>query len=219
MNRRFSIVIPTMFKCPDITNELLGNLYDDPAVSEVIIINNTEDSNNVTKININKKLQVQSQSKNLYVNPSWNLGVSVAKEHYVGILNDDIIIAEGLFSGLSNVPIENLGVIGASHGSLMGLDKPERFMSKEFHIKGMPERTWGFGVFMVLHKNHYPTIPEDMKIWCGDDYIYHQNRVAGRQNCILICPIQTKMSTTSDNPVFDEIKNNDVELYNSKYKV
>ena len=56
MNRKFSIVIPTMFKCPDITNELLGNLYDDPAVSEVIIINNTEDSNNVTKININKKL-------------------------------------------------------------------------------------------------------------------------------------------------------------------
>ena len=54
-----------------------------------------------------------------YVNPSWNLGVSVAKEPYVGILNDDIIIAEGLFSGLSNVPIENLGVIELRRGRII----------------------------------------------------------------------------------------------------
>jgi GT2 family glycosyltransferase len=208
-----------MFKCPDITNELLANLYEDPAVSEVILINNTEEHNNVTKINVNGKLQIHSKNKNLYVNPSWNLGVSVAKESYLGILNDDIIIAEGLFSGLSKVAIENLGVIGASHGSIMGLDKPERFLATEFHIVGMPERTWGFGVFMVIYKNHYSQIPEDMKIWCGDDYIYHQNRIAGRQNCVLMCPIKTKMSMTSNNSVFEEIKNNDIEVYNSKYKV
>jgi hypothetical protein len=72
---------------------------------------------------------------------------------------------------------------------------------------------------MAMHKNNYIKIPEDMLVWCGDDYLYHQNRILGRQNYTLVCPIQTKMSTTSDDPIFDEIKNKDLELYNLKYKV
>jgi hypothetical protein len=219
MERSFSVIIPTMFKRPDITNELLCNLYDDPAVSEVIIINNTEDPNNVTNINISKKLNVHSLGRNIYVNPAWNLGVSKSKSDFISLVNDDITIAEGMFTGLSKVPIETLGVIGVSHGSIVHSETPKRFISNDFMIRGMPERTWGFGVFMTMYKKNYAAIPEDLLVWCGDDYIYHKNRVLGKQNCVLVCPIETTMSSTSNDSSFDEIKDRDVKIYNSKYKV
>lgn len=219
MERRFSVIIPTMFKRPDITNELLSNLYEDPAVSEVLVINNTEDPNNVTNINISKKLSIHSLGKNIYVNPAWNLGVSKSKEDYIALVNDDVTIAEGLFTGISKVPLENLGILGASHGSISQSETPKRFLAKEFMIRGISERTWAFGVFMAMYKRNYPPIPEDLLVWCGDDYIYHQNRILGRQNCILMCPIETTMSSTSNDPIFDKIKENDVETYNNKYKI
>lgn len=215
----FSVIIPTMFRCPDITNELLLNLYEDHAVSEVIMIDNTEDPSNVNKIIIHDKLRVHSQGKNIYVNPAWNLGVSIAKEDQIALLNDDITIPNNLFSILAQADYTSLGVVGAFHPMIRQVEQPKRFGLEQLQLAPIPERMWGYGIFMMMHKNHYIEIPEDMLVWCGDDYLYHQNRVLGRQNYALMCPIQTKMSTTSDDPIFDEIKNRDLEVYNLKYKV
>jgi GT2 family glycosyltransferase len=219
MEKKFSVIIPTMFRCIDITNELLANLYEDPFVSEVILIDNTENDSNVSKILFNDKLQIHSQNKNIYVNPAWNLGVSIAKEDYIAIINDDVTVPEHIFTGLSQANMETMGVIGACHPSIQQVESPKRFIINDFNLVDIPERTWGFGIFMVMYKNHYVTIPEEMKVWCGDDYLYHQNRIAGRLNYLMTFPIQTKMSATSDDPAFDEIKNKDVEIYNTKYKV
>lgn len=214
----FSVIIPTMFKCINITNELLANLYQDPFVSEVILIDNTENYNDTVKLLYNDKLKIKPQSKNIYVNPAWNLGVSIAKEDYIAIINDDITIPENVFTGLSQASIENLGVIGANYLTIQEVQIPKRFVINEFNLVEVYQRTWGFGIFMVMYKNHYENIPEELKIWCGDDYIYQQNRLSGRYNYITTFPIQTKMSTTSDNPIFDELKNKDLEIYNLKYK-
>jgi hypothetical protein len=208
-----------MFRCVDITNKLLANLYADPQVSEVILIDNSEDVENINKIIIDQKLQIHSQNKNIFVNPAWNLGVSIAKEDNLAILNDDITIPEGIFTGLAQIDLKKEGILGACFATIQTVDKPERFTVKEINIVSILERTWAFGVFMVMHKDHYVTIPEDMQVWCGDDYLYHQNRILGRNNSLMVFPIQTRMSTTSDDPVFDEIKNRDVEVYNSKYKI
>jgi glycosyltransferase involved in cell wall biosynthesis len=215
----FSVIIPTMFRCTDITNNLLASLYEDSAVSEVIIIDNREDYNTDIKIINHDKLKVYSQGKNIYVNAAWNLGVSISKEDTIALLNDDITIPEQIFTTLSQAKIETMGVIGACHPSIQEVENPKRFIISKFTLVDIPERTWGFGIFMIMKKNHYIPIPEDMKVWCGDDYLYHQNRIAGRLNYLMTFPIQTRMSTTSNDPAFDEIKNKDVEIYNSKYKV
>lgn len=208
-----------MFKCIDITNELLANLYEDPFVSEVILIDNTENYNDTIRILYNDKLKIKSQRKNIYVNPAWNLGVSIAKEDYIAIINDDVTIPEQIFTALSQVDIKNIGVIGACHPFIQQVEYPKRLIVEEVSLVEIYERTWGFGIFMVMYKNNYVSIPEEMKVWCGDDYLYHQNRVSGRLNYVMLAPIQTKMSTTSDNPIFDEIKNKDLETYNLKYKI
>lgn len=219
MERKFSVIIPTMLRCVDITNNLLDNLYDDPQVSEVIIIDNTEDPINIEKIHLHEKVQIHSQGKNIYVNPAWNLGVSIAKEDFIAIINDDITIPERIFTSLAQIDLSTVGILGGCFATIEKVEKPVRFTIKEASIAAIPERTWAFGIFMVMHKDHYITIPEDMKVWCGDDYLYHQNRIMGRTNHLMIIPIQTRMSTTSDDPAFDVVKNNDVEIYNSKYKV
>lgn len=208
-----------MFRCIDITNELLAALYEDPFVSEVILIDNTDNYSNSVKILYNDKLKIESQNKNIYVNPAWNLGVSVAKEDCIALINDDVTIPEQIFTGLSQVNLEDVGILGACHPAIQQVETPKRFTISEFNLIQISERTWAFGIFMVMHKNHYVNIPEEMKVWCGDDYLYHQNRISGRLNYLMTFPIQTKMSTTSNDPVFDEIKNKDVEIYNLKYKV
>ena len=208
-----------MFRCIDITNELLANLYEDAAVSEVIIVDNTEDPNNSSKLITDEKLKIQYQGKNIYVNPAWNLGVSIAKEENIALLNDDITIPNSIFTILTQADYTSLGVVGACHPMIQQVQQPKRFDIDQAQLVAIPERMWGYGIFMAMHKNNYIKIPEDMLVWCGDDYLYHQNRILGRQNYTLVCPIQTKMSTTSDDPIFDEIKNKDLEIYNLKYKV
>ena len=219
MSNNFSVIIPTMFRCPDITNELLAYLYEDDAVSEVIMIDNTEDPNNINKIVSHDKLRVHSQGKNIYVNPAWNLGVSIAKEDHIALLNDDITVPNNLFTVLTQADYTALGIVGACHPMIHQVENPKRFDVEQAELVAIPERMWGYGIFMAMHREHYIEIPEEMLVWCGDDYLFHQNKFKGRQNYTLVCPIQTKMSTTSDYPIFDEIKNKDVEIYNLKYKI
>jgi len=219
MESKVSVIIPTMFRCANITNNLLESLYDDPAVSEVVIIDNTEDQSNLDKITINEKLQIHSQGKNIYVNPAWNLGVAIAKEDIIAIINDDVTIPNNLFSVLSQVDFKEIGIVGACHPTIQQVEHPVRFNIENAELFAVSERMWGYGIFMAMHKNTYINIPEDMLVWCGDDYLFHQNRSLKRQNYVLICPIQTKMSTTSDDPIFDKIKEKDLEMYNLKYKI
>lgn len=219
MNRKFSVIIPTMFKCVDITNKLLANLYGDDAVSEVIVINNNSNSETPlfpNEIDDNDKLQYNVPGKNLFVNPSWNLGVSLAREEYIAILNDDITIPENVFSGIASVPIENAGILGASHPHIIQTELPQRFAVEHINIQPTHIRNWGFGIFMVMHKSRYVVCPDNIKIWCHDDILFHKNRLVGH-NYNFLFPIMTKMSTTSDLPEFDEVKQNDLVLY-EKYK-
>lgn len=218
MEKRFSVIIPTLFRCVDIMNNLLDSLYDDPAVSEVIIIDNTDFIDYTPTMKFHSKTQMYSAGKNIYVNPAWNMGVDRAKEDYIAILNDDITIPEGLFGSIAQVDLKAMGVIGACHPLIQQVEKPQRFAVEQAELVPSHERTWGYGIFMAMHKDHYFPIPEDILVWCGDDIVYHRNRLEGRQNFWLGAPIQTRMSATSNDKQFDEIKQNDVILYENYKK-
>ena len=217
MEREFSVIIPTMFRCPDITNLLLASLQRDIAVKEIIIIDNTDEG--TATFSDSYKLKYVRQYKNIYVNPAWNAGVREAKEEYIALVNDDITLPEQVFSAISGIPFENSGIIGTSHPHIDQVEAPARFRIINFDIAATSIRTWGWGIFMVMAKKHYIEIPDDMKIWCGDDFLFHQNKKFGRVNGLFGFPIQTKMSTTSDDPVFEELKQNDIKMYESKYKI
>ena len=219
MERKFSVIIPTMFKRVDILSQLLENLYLDPVVEEIILINNCNVSDIIPPIPISDKLLIVSKGKNMYVNPSWNLGVSMASQDHIAILNDDIIIADKLFTGVCQIDFDQIGVLGACHPMIEEMENPTKFSIPSFEILGARIRALGFGIFMAMKKSYYPVIPNDLLIWCGDDYIYHTLVHSGKINAFLGCTIKTKMSATSDDPIFEEIKNKDLEIYNLKYKI
>jgi hypothetical protein len=188
-------------------------------VHEVILINNCELSYRIPIIPLHHKLIIVSKGRNLYVNPSWNLGVSLSSQDYIAILNDDIIISDKLFTGVCQVDFEKIGILGACHPMIEEVNNPTKFSVASFEVMMARIRPWGFGIFMAMKKSDYVKIPEDMLIWCGDDYLFHNIAKSGKMNALMGSTIKTKMSATSDDKAFDDIKNRDVELYNSKYKI
>ncbi len=214
MERTFSIIIPTLNKRPDITSKLIETIHYNAHVGEIIVVDNTEDGS--ANYPGNKVIHLP-QYKNIYVNPAWNLGVSKSKYDYIAIVNDDIMLPGGFFNAMTQVPLEELGVIGASQNHIIQTEDPNMSMITGFTIRESSIRNWGFGIFMAMWKPNYIFAPEDMKIWCHDDILFHMNAKSGKRNGVVEAPIQTKMSTTSDLPEFDDIKRNDLLLY-EEYK-
>jgi hypothetical protein len=69
----------------------------------------------------------------------------------------------------------------------------------------------GFGCIWFIHKNSYQIIPNDMKIWYGDDWIYYKSN---KPNWAMMnLDIIGKPSQTSDLEEFDTVKQNDKGLY------
>ena len=67
---------------------------------------------------------------------------------------------------------------------------------------------------IVGHKKSYYKIPENIRIWYGDDYLFQMNNEGGKINYVIDdIPIFTKISATSDLEEFDEIKSIDTLMY------
>jgi GT2 family glycosyltransferase len=219
MDKKFSVIIPTMYKCFDVTVKLLANLHEDAAVSEIILIENVDKSERPSVPHpIGEKVKVIPQGRNIYVNPSWNIGAAAASEEYIALVNDDITVPDNIFSVLKTFNLEDIGVLGACDFLIQEVQHPQRFTTRYIRATSVGDRLWGYGIFMVMNINNYAPIPDDLLIWAGDDYLFHHNKNRGKLNAMGLFPIQTKMSTTSSNPEFDEIKKNDADLYELKYK-
>ena len=210
---KFSIVIPTLQKNKRILNLLLNELSESDYIGEIILIDNTGCG---FKSQVSK-LKIINPNTNLYVNPAWNYGVKESKYDYIGILNDDILLPQNIFEQILD-HLESNDSIG-----LIGLDSIRKTENsdlldypKEQEIKICPtdvrDNCWGSAIFG--RKSQFYFIPEEMKIWCGDDYLFNMNVKNGYTN-YKIYDIEVKHlhSNTSKLSVFDKIKQNDVQEY------
>ena len=188
--KRITAVIPTMLKNLNILTGLIDNLAADLSVEEIIIINN---SNEKFSYN-NPKVRIISKNKNLYVNPSWNLGVSEAKTEYITLVNDDIIIPPNFCSDVLEKFDENIGIAGIDgryvrniHNCEGDIDIIQRELGNMNEIVLFPVsyRTKNFGVMMFFNKKIYKPIPEDLKIFFGDDYLVYFAKKRKRQNVVI----------------------------------
>lgn len=201
LQRKLSVVIPTMWRSAR-TIPTLKALNDQEFVSEVIVINN-ESSSTPTYEGLSK-VKMVDPGENIYVNPSWNLGVSMASEDYVCIMNDDITLHE--VSMLENVMNEvSPGVCFGVHGDSYSMTRREiSFVSG--HDIGR-----GWGCMLVMQKNDWVDIPDEMKILCGDDWI--ASKVGSCKSFKM--PISTEMSTTARDNSLGLIRGNDMAFWDS----
>jgi GT2 family glycosyltransferase len=166
LRKKFSVIIPTIWKGPWVY-ELLEAFCNSDYTDEIILIDN--DPSNSKEIPSNEKIKKIIPQNNLYVNPSWNLGVSLAKNDNIVISNDDILFnANRYLEYLSNLnELSEYGLIGVNSDNYSLSEDTEIILSKH----GGSRNIGGWACLFALHRSRWVNIPEKIKIFYGDNYL------------------------------------------------
>ncbi len=200
MQNKISIIIPTLLRRDDILNACINVLLKDPAVDEIIIINNNPKK---TFEYNNKIVKIFNQEENLYVNKSWNKGISLIKNEIFGLLNDDIvpchnfctqIIESGILdkpdTGLLGMNLSFMPDFGVDEDELENPEIPE-FAKLEFKPLIDIDTLSDWGCAILGQKENYYNIPDSLKIVHGDNYLLYKNKSNNKQN-YSICGLPVK---------------------------
>lgn len=136
---------------------------------ELILIDNGRKFRRVS----DPRLTLVRAGQNLLVNPSWNLGVALARNDVVCLLNDDLVVdLDFLLTAWTSLkPRGEWGVVGLGNCEVSGLD-----------IEPVDVRHAGFGCMLLARKSAWQPIPSCIKVFYGDDWLFWRARVSGKQN-------------------------------------
>ncbi len=166
------LVIPTLYKSPNLAYMLPKYLEYD-LISDIHIIDNGQAwVHNFPYLIGHSKIHVYSPQKynEWKVNPAWNLGVSRCKMNsIVGILNDDIIFPTDVFEFIV-YNSENMGILGMH-------DTNYKTREKSYEIIDIPHHCMGWGCAIFMEKRDWIPIPDDLKVFYGDTFLFHENPI------------------------------------------
>lgn len=202
---KYTIIIPTLWKS-DRTKRLISDLQECQYVDEIIIIDNSYDEYQDTLV---EKIRYVSFGENIYVNPAWNKGIELAKNECIALLNDDINFDPNIFGVINEDVLSQFGIIGMGEGNYTQPIDEERGPYIDIWKPGVND--WGWGCFILLKKSNWKAIPNEIKIWYGDNFIKEVN--PSIKGCLRNFKVETEMSTTSDEKEWDVIKKKDYEHY------
>ena len=200
---KFSVIIPTIWKS-EFTIPLLQRLSKSEAVGEIILIDNAPNWD----ITMDKLIHIK-ESENTYVNPAWNKGVELAKWNNITIANDDILFdVDEYFHYMEQISLKEFGFIG-SHS--------DNYKDGEFdtiHLEKYDNQTnvGGWGCLFSFDKRNWKPIPNELKIWYGDNFIHATNQSILQLRGI---KIETLMSTSSDLQEVREIRDRDTHIWHN----
>jgi FkbM family methyltransferase len=197
---KYSIIIPTMWRCPQITIPFLAELSAHPLVDEIIIIDN--DHQNRPKLIPTNKVKITSFGKNVYVNPAWNFGVKRAKNDLLCIVNDDIAFDLNLLKKLKPLLTTDNGTFGLCPGE-KDFNQPLITNGDIDIIPWSGQHTYGYGCLFFLHKQNWQPVPQGLEVYYGDNYIFDL-QLAKRRTNYLITNMKFKglfAQTTSDKSI------------------
>ena len=200
---KFSVIIPTIWKS-DYTLELLNRYSECENVEEIILIDNASHLNK--SVNYEKIIHIK-EIENTFVNPAWNKGVLLSKNDYITISNDDILFDVNEYYGLLNQiieqqPLENMGFIG-SHSDNYVIRENK---IPEVELYDNKTNLGGWGCLFSFHRKNWKPIPEQLKIWYGDNWLHMVARPILQLSGI---NMETKMSTSSDLSEVRVVRDND----------
>lgn len=200
---KFSVIIPTIWKS-EYTFELLERYSKSNYVGEIILIDNAP-----TKDIVMDKLIHIKEDSNTYVNPAWNKGVKLSNYQNITISNDDILFdVDEYYNRLEkSTDILDLGYVG-SHSENYTLEE-----SKDINIELYDYKTnnGGWGCLFSFNKKLWKEIPEQLKIWYGDNWIHKTNQLILQLRGLAI---KTNMSTSSDLSEVRDVRDNDTIEWN-----
>jgi len=198
----FSIIIPTMWRSNK-TSKLLKDLYNSKYIHEIIIIDNDVAAKNVNLDQYTDKVKYYPQVENIYVNPAWNLGVSLANNDLLCICNDDINFNVNSYIKFILPHISKLGIFGSNIRPYHEVTQDLLYKINDDRITKAALATQGFGMLMFLNKKNWIDIPSSLKIWYGDDWITESHKNIYLVN--MIKTIDADKHTTASSPELKEI--------------
>ena len=158
--------------------QMLPRILDHALVYEVILINNNKSNEPewVKQYKSNPKLVWIEPEYNLFVNPSWNMGVSIAKTDRICFCSDDVGFDVSIFdqidpwvtpaNGLFGQTMDNTYNTGMIHYRKITLIKHEA-VELPLRMKYLIM----YGTLMFIHKWNFKPIPDEFKIFYGDVYM------------------------------------------------
>jgi hypothetical protein len=199
---KYTIVIPTLWKSKRI-HKLLWDLIKCQYVDEIILIDNAgkffEYYEALDKV---KLIQVE---ENIYVNPAWNLGIKIAKNDLVALINDDINFDTNIFGVIDENILNTFGIVGMGEGNYK--EQIDETNGPYLDIWQPGINDWGWGCFIMLNKKNWVEIPDNIKIWYGDNFIKDVNPIT--KSSLRNFKVETEMSTTSDGDEWNDRKKED----------
>ena len=215
-----SVVIPTVQKKLEVLYELLVSLSSDKAVDEILLINNKPEQEIKYELN---KLKIYTPKENLYVNKSWNLGVSMVKNDNFVLMNDDLLVCQDLCKMVVESDIFNnkdTGLIGVSpafinqFANVDMIAAPQKKSEENIRFSKMNKflLTGDWGIAIFGRKENYYVIPDDLKIIYGDNYLLYKNLENNKTNYSIInIPFNHIHSSSSASSEFASIIANDIK--------
>lgn len=186
----WSVICPTMWLGREL-EYMLPLIDQQSAVGEILIIDNAPASRPDWFRRDWTKVRLLEQSTNISVNPAWNLGAAEAKHDQLCFLSDDVIFDEAVFGWLvlSNVD----GIVGLDKRCVLRDRPAAEVKSPKMSLLPITDyRVYiplGFGCLMFCHKAAYVPIPEQLKTWYGDEWLYyHSMRRACLNQCASMMP-------------------------------
>lgn len=196
-----SIIVPVIWKFNPFCG-FISRVVELPIVNEVILINNVVSNTPNHPVLSHPKVRLYNQEKNLFTNPSWNLGVSLAKSDTLCILNDDVLVDLRVFFEANDFISKEIGLLcnGLSQDiyKLHANENPDQVNMNNVTITGdvkieLPRSnifdeitcsrmSVGSGCLMFIHKDNWIDIPSDLKQDWGDTWQFEMQNALGRQN-------------------------------------
>lgn len=183
--KRFSVVVPTMWRCQQLFEKFLNDAVDHELIDEIIIINNSVKDTPKWSSLSHFKIRMLNQKENIKVNPAWNLGVAESKNDMICVVNDDITFDMRLFDKIKDKITPENGTYGiVTGGSKMG--QPEYTNGNIDFVEWTPGKTvYGFGQLFFVHKSNWTPIIDGLDIYYGDDFTFHAHLVDGLKNYMI----------------------------------
>lgn len=210
-SKKFSVVIPTMWRSNKIF-KLLEDMQASEFINQIVLIDNEPSLKpDLSKFN---KIQYYTENKNIYVNPAWNKGVELSNNELICICNDDIIFnVNNMFKWiLKNT--KHLGVIGVYGDSFNGPTSEDGVAEIKTDYQILRHIMGGhFGCLMFIKKSNWVNIPDQLKIYYGDNWITTHNRPV-----YVFRPkdgIESEKHVTSSDKSFLKIIKNDKLIWSS----
>ena len=200
-----SVIMPTMWK-PKMVMATIKQIVEQPAVGELIIIDNSETDSNAFDIFHTEfpKVVYINEGKNTYVNPAWNKGVSLAKYDKLLFVNDDVEADWSFVNALEEYITSDKGMIGAGVSCWQYNEQHE---GSGGIVPIWNHRPNCYGCVFAMHKESYVPIPDNLLIHFGDDWLFTKQH---KQNYEIInWKMGGESEQTSGLPIFDSIKEQD----------